>query len=54
MPRLLIVHHTASPTLHTLFEAVHAGATDPSIEGVDVVARPALTASAVDVLEADG
>lgn len=31
-----------------------SGATDPSIEGVEVVARPALTASAVDVLEADG
>jgi multimeric flavodoxin WrbA len=52
--RLLIVHHTASPALHTLFEAVHAGATDPSIEGVEVVSRPALTASPVDVLEADG
>jgi NAD(P)H-dependent FMN reductase len=54
MPRLLVVHHTASPTLHTLFEAVRSGATDPSIEGVEVVARPALTATAVDVLEADG
>jgi NAD(P)H-dependent FMN reductase len=52
--RLLIVHHTASPTMHTLFEAVRSGATDPSITGVDVVARPALIASAVDVLEADG
>ena len=31
-----------------------AGAKDPSIEGVDVIARPALVASAVDVLEADG
>lgn len=30
------------------------GAKDPSIEGVDVVARPALAATAVDVLEADG
>lgn len=30
------------------------GARDPSIEGVDVVARPALAATAVDVLEADG
>jgi multimeric flavodoxin WrbA len=33
---------------------VWSGATDPAITGVDVVARPALTASAVDVLEADG
>ena len=31
-----------------------AGATDPEIEGVDVVRRPALTVSAPDVLEADG
>lgn len=31
-----------------------SGATDPSIEGVDVVVRPALVATAVDVLEADG
>ena len=54
MARLLIVHHTASPALHTLFEAVRAGATDPQIEGVEVVARPALGATAVDVLEADG
>jgi multimeric flavodoxin WrbA len=54
MARLLIVHHTPSPALHTLFEAVRAGATDPQIEGVDVVVRPALGATAVDVLEADG
>jgi multimeric flavodoxin WrbA len=54
MPRLLIVHHTPSPTLHTLFEAVRDGASDPQIEGVEVVARPALAATAVDVLEADG
>ena len=37
-----------------MFEAVRSGASDPSIEGVEVVARPALTAGAVDVLEADG
>jgi NAD(P)H-dependent FMN reductase len=54
MPRLLIVHHTPSPALHSLFDAVRSGATDPQIEGVDVVARPALVASAVEVLEADG
>jgi len=54
MARLLIVHHTPSPVLHTLFEAVRAGATDPQIEGVEVVVRPALGATAVDVLEADG
>jgi multimeric flavodoxin WrbA len=52
--RLLIVHHTPSPAMHSLFEAVRSGATDPQIQGVEVVARPALAATAVDVLEADG
>ena len=37
-----------------MFEAALAGATDPEIEGVDVVRRPALTVSSSDVLEADG
>ena len=54
MPRLLIVHHTPSPHLQEMFEAVLAGATDPEIEGVEVVRRPALTVSPVDMLEADG
>jgi hypothetical protein len=54
MPTLLLVHHTASPSLHSMFEAVMSGATDQRIEGVDVVSRPALSATAVDVLGADG
>ncbi|MEY2478281.1 MAG: hypothetical protein QOG87_3596 [Actinomycetota bacterium] len=54
MPRLLIVHNTPSPSTHAMFEAVRSGATDPQISGVDVVARPALAATAADVLEADG
>jgi NAD(P)H-dependent FMN reductase len=54
MPRLLIVHHTPSPALHSLFEAVRSGACDPQIEDVEVVARPALVAREVDVLDADG
>ncbi len=33
--------------------AVRAGATDDAIEGVDVVTRPALVASTMDVLTAD-
>jgi NAD(P)H-dependent FMN reductase len=37
-----------------MFDAVMAGATDQHIEGVDVVHRPALVASPIDVLEADG
>jgi multimeric flavodoxin WrbA len=40
--------------MHSMFESVRSGATDPSITGVEVVVRPALSASAVDVLEADG
>lgn len=54
MPRLLVVHHTPSPALQEVLEQVLAGARDDAIEGVDVVVRPALTASPVDVLEADG
>ena len=54
MPGLLIVHHTPSPATHSLLEAVRSGATDPKIAGVDVVLRPALGATASDVLEADG
>jgi len=54
--RLLVVHHTPSPACHTLLEAVRSGATDPSLAeaGVEVVVRPALAATAIDVLEADG
>ena len=54
MARLLIVHHTPSPSLHAMFEAARSGATDPQIEGVEVVARPALVAKEIDVMEADG
>lgn len=54
MSRLLLVHHTPSPALHTLFEAVRDGASTPEIEGVELVVRPALHTTAVDVLEADG
>lgn len=54
MKTLLIVHHTPSPHCQEMFEAVLAGATDPDIEGVDVVRRPALTVSPVEMLEADG
>ena len=54
MPRLLIIHHTPSPHCQEMFEAVVAGATDPDIEGVEVVRRPALTVSPVEMLQADG
>ena len=49
MPRLLVVHHTPSPAMHSMLEAVRSGATDDAIEGVDVVVRAALAATAVDV-----
>lgn len=54
MATLLIVHHTPSPNVQAMFEAVVAGATTDEIEGVRVVRRPALAATATDVLEADG
>jgi multimeric flavodoxin WrbA len=54
VPRLLIVHHTPSPNLQAMFESTVAGATTPEIDGVEVVRRPALAATAVDVLTADG
>lgn len=52
MPSLLVVHHTPSPTLQALLDAVARGAAE--VPRVEVVRRPALTASPVDVLAADG
>ncbi|MFZ2242799.1 MAG: flavodoxin family protein [Gordonia amarae] len=54
MSRLLIVHHTPSPNCQAMFEAVISGATDPEIEGVEVIRRAALAVTATDFLEADG
>lgn len=54
MKTLLVIHHTPSPYTQAMFEAVVSGATDPDIEGVDVVRRPALTVSPTEMLEADG
>src|SRR6185312_15120665 len=54
MPRLLVVHHTPSPALQEMFEATVSGARTDEIDDVEVIIRPALTAAAVDVLEADG
>lgn len=54
MKRLLIVHHTPSPATRELLEAVLAGANDPELGGVEVVARPALAATLPDMLDADG
>jgi multimeric flavodoxin WrbA len=54
MPRLLVVHHTPSPALQAMLEAVMAGAGDPELEGIEVEVRPALAAGVPDVLAADG
>ena len=53
MARLLVVHHTTSPRLQALLEAVLSGARDETIQDVTVLARPALVATAIDVLGAD-
>lgn len=54
MARLLIVHHSPTSSLQRLTDAVVAGAKDDAIVGVEVVTRPALEATADDVLDADG
>jgi NAD(P)H-dependent FMN reductase len=54
LARLLVVHHTTSPALQAMLEAVVAGARDPELEGIEVSVAPALAATAVDVLAADG
>lgn len=53
MPSLLIVHHSPTPTVQSLTDAVIAGAHDDALEGVEVVVKQALGASAEDVLSAD-
>ena len=54
MPRLLVVHHTVSPALDAILEAALSGARHPDLQGVDVVTAAALSATAADVLAADG
>ena len=51
MTRVLVVHHTVSPTLQTMLDSVVEGL---ALAHVEAVVRPALTCSAVDVLETDG
>jgi NAD(P)H-dependent FMN reductase len=52
VPRLLVVHHTPSPALQAVLEAVTEGVA--LVEEVELVLRPALSAGAADVLAADG
>ncbi|HEY3725513.1 MAG TPA: hypothetical protein VGN59_19340 [Acidimicrobiia bacterium] len=53
MPRLLVVHHTVSPSMHAMLDAARSGATDDAIEGVEVVVRAALHATVTDAVDAD-
>ena len=52
MPCLLVVHHTPSPNLQTVLEAVREGA--GMVDDVELVVRPALSAGPADLLGADG
>ena len=52
--QLLIVHHTVSPSLHEMVDAVRSGTSAEGIESVDVVTAPALVATPAHALEADG
>ena len=52
MPRLLVVHHTPSPAMQAVLEAVREGAA--MVEEVELEVRPALSAGAADLLAADG
>ena len=54
MARLLIVHHTPSPSLHTMLGAIRDGAGADGLEEVEVVTAAALSCTAADVLAADG
>jgi NAD(P)H-dependent FMN reductase len=51
MPRLLVVHHTPSPAMQAVLEAVREGVA--MVEEVELAVRPALSAGAADVLAAD-
>lgn len=52
MPTLLVVHHTPSPAMQALLEAARAGIA--MVDDVNVVTQPALSATASDLLAADG
>ncbi|WP_153393680.1 flavodoxin family protein [Ornithinicoccus halotolerans] len=54
MKRLLVVHHSPTRGVRALTESVLAGTRDDLIEGVEVLERGAIAASAEDVLAADG
>jgi len=53
MPRLLVIHHTSSPSMQAMLEAVLDGTKAEGLEGIDVEVRAALAATVPDVLNAD-
>jgi NAD(P)H-dependent FMN reductase len=52
VPRLLVVHHTPSPALQAVLEAVREGVA--MVDDIELTVRPALSAGAADLLAADG
>jgi multimeric flavodoxin WrbA len=53
VPVLLVVHHTPSPAMQELLEAVRRGLAHEELAQVEAVTRPALSATASDLLAAD-
>ena len=54
MPRVLVVHHTPSPSVHDMVGAVVDGTSADGLDSVEVTTRAALSGTASDVLAADG
>lgn len=54
MPRLLVVHHTPSPSVHDMVGAVLDGTGAEGLHDVEVTTRAALSCTAADALGADG
>lgn len=54
MARLLFVHHSPTPRVQQIADAAREGTRLEGLEGVEVIERAALEATADDVLAADG
>lgn len=54
MARLLVVHHTPSPSVHSMVGAVIEGAGADGLDEVEVSTSAALSTTAADALSADG
>ena len=53
MPRLLVVHHSPTPHVTEIAAAALQGARTAEEEGVEIIERAALEATAQDLLDAD-